>query len=124
MELEWITIDSAKRRGARASEARSRSRRGSGGTAGHHPALVLGPPDTFGQDFPFVIVCPLTTTHRGLALHIEVEPTATTGLDETSYVQCELIRSISRRRLVHRLGAIHAEQSRHVADLVKTLLNY
>jgi mRNA interferase MazF len=90
----------------------------------HRPALVLGPPDTFGQDFPFVIVCPLTTTHRGLALHVEVEPSAATGLDETSYVQCELLRSINRRRLVHRLGAIHPDESRHVADVVRTLLNY
>jgi mRNA-degrading endonuclease toxin of MazEF toxin-antitoxin module len=31
-------------------------------------------------------VCPLTTTRRGLDLHVEVEATADTGLDDTSYV--------------------------------------
>ena len=92
--------------------------------AHHRPALVLGPPDTFGQDFPFVIVCPLTTTYRGLALHVEVEPTDTTGLDDTSYVQCELLRSVNRRRLLHRLGAVDVATSRHVTDIVKTLLNH
>jgi len=95
-----------------------------GEPADHRPALVLGPPDTFGPDFPFVIVTPLTTTRRGLSVHVEVEATQDTGLDDTSYVQCELIRSINRRRLVHRLGAIELATSREVADIVKTLLSY
>ena len=92
--------------------------------AHHRPAVILGPPDTFGADFPFVIVCPLTTTHRGLSLHIEVEPTETNGLDDTSYVQCELLRSINRRRLVHLLGTIEPATSSRIQDIVKTLLNY
>jgi mRNA interferase MazF len=92
--------------------------------AHHRPAVILGPPDTFGPDFPFVIVCPMTTTRRGLALHVEVEPSDTTGLDDTSYVQCELLRSINRRRLVHRLGAIDSETSQRVDSIVRTLLNH
>lgn len=86
------------------------------------PALVLGPPSTFGANFPFVIVCPLTTRRRGLSLHVEVEATADSGLAETSYIQCELIRSVNARRLVHRLGVIDAEASRHVTEIVKALL--
>lgn len=88
------------------------------------PALVLGPPDTFGPDFPFVIVVPLTTTGRGLSLHVEIEPGGETGLDETSYAQCELIRSINRRRLVHRLGQVDSSASLQVTSVVKTLLNH
>jgi mRNA interferase MazF len=95
-----------------------------GEPAHHRPALILGPPESFGPDFPFVIVCPLTTTRRGLSLHIEVEPTETTGLDEVSYVQCELIRSINRRRLVHRLGAVGQATSRDVDTVVRTLLDH
>lgn len=95
-----------------------------GEPAAHRPALVLGPPETFGPDFPFVIVTPLTTTRRRLSIHIEVEPTAQTGLDEVSYVQCELLRSINRRRLVHRLGTIGSDVSPQVSSVVRTLLNY
>ena len=95
-----------------------------GEPASPRPALIIGPPDTFGPQFPYLIVSPLTTRHRGLSLHVEVEQSATTGLDETSYIQCELIRSINRSRLVHRLGAIDAEASRDVATIIKTLLNY
>ncbi|MGD2061452.1 MAG: type II toxin-antitoxin system PemK/MazF family toxin [Acidimicrobiia bacterium] len=95
-----------------------------GEPAAHRSALVLGPPDTFGPGFPFVIVTPLTTTRRGLSLHIELEPTKENGLDETSYIQCELLQSINRRRLVHQLGTIDANTSLRVASVVKTLLNY
>lgn len=85
---------------------------------------MVGPPDTFGADFPFAIVCPLTTVRRGLSLHVEVEPTATTGLDPTSYVQCELLRSVNRRRLVHRLGAIDMGTSRRISEILETLLGH
>jgi mRNA interferase MazF len=95
-----------------------------GEPAHHRPALVIGPPETFGVDFPFVIVCPITTARRGLSIHVEIEPGDLTGLDEVSYVQCELIRSVNRRRLVHRLGAIDIVTSGRVHSTVKTLLNH
>lgn len=95
-----------------------------GEPAHHRPALVLGPPDTFGSDFPFVIVCPLTTTRRGLSIHVEVEARDHTGLSETSYVQCELLRSVNRHRLAHRLGTIDAEARRRTTEIVKALLNH
>lgn len=95
------------------------------GEPGHHrPSVVIGPPDTFGPDFPFVIVCPLTTTRRGLSLHVEVDPDEATGLDHTSYVQCELVRSINRRRLVHHLGAVDISTSNQVERILRTLLGH
>jgi mRNA interferase MazF len=95
-----------------------------GEPAHHRPALVIGPAGMFGADFPFVIVCPITTRRRGLSIHVEVEPGPDSGLDETSYVQCELIRSISRGRLVHRLGTIDVMTSARVQQIVRTLLNH
>ena len=95
-----------------------------GEPAARRPALVLGPPNTFGPDFPFVIVAPLTTARRGLSLHVEIEAGVETGLDESSHIQCELIRSINRRRLVHRLGQIDSETSRRVTSVVRTLLSH
>jgi mRNA interferase MazF len=96
-----------------------------GGEPAHHrPALVVGPPETFGVAFPFVIVCPLTTTVRGLSLHIEVEASAATGLDDVSYVQCELLRSVYRGRLVHRLGDIDTVTSNDVTDVLRILLGH
>ena len=99
-------------------------RRYPGEPAEIRPALVVGPPEAFGPAFPFVVVVPLTATRRGLSLHVEVDSADSTGLDEISYAQCELIRSISRNRLVHRLGAFELETSRRVAEIVRTLLGY
>ena len=78
----------------------------------------------FGLDFRFVLVCPLTTTRRGLDPHVEVEATADTGLDDTSYVHCELLRSINRRRLVNRIGAVDRTISANVHLVVRTLLDH
>jgi mRNA interferase MazF len=95
-----------------------------GEPAMHRPALVIGPPDTFGSGYPFVIVIPLTTTHRALSLHVEVEASVDTGLDKTSYVQCELIRSVNRNRLMHQLGVVDPEVGSQIGTVVKTLLNF
>ncbi|NOX31427.1 MAG: type II toxin-antitoxin system PemK/MazF family toxin [Actinobacteria bacterium] len=95
-----------------------------GEPASLRPALILGPPETFGPVFPFVIVAPLTTSYRNLPLHIEVEPTAQSGLDLVSYVQCELIRSVNRQRLVHCIGAIGLDASNDIRNIIMTLLGY
>ena len=88
------------------------------------PALVLGPPDTFGTTFPLAIVAPLTTTERSLSLHVEVRDTARTGLRHSSYVQCELIRSINKNRFVKRIGTIDFETAHAVHRIVRMLLNH
>jgi len=95
-----------------------------GEPASYRPAVVLGPPEAFGPTFPFVILAPLTTADRGLSLHVEVEPHESTGLHDLSYVQCELIRSVNRRRLVHRIGAVDPDTSHRIAGIVKTLLGH
>jgi mRNA interferase MazF len=91
--------------------------------AHRRPALVLGPSASFGAAMPFVIVCPITTAMRGLSLHVEVEPTTGNGLRETSYVQCELIRSLNVQRLVERVGVIDLATSGQVREVVRTLTN-
>lgn len=71
-----------------------------------------------------MIVAPATTIRRSLSLHVEVEATAGTGLDTASYIQCELVRSINRKRLVYRLGAIGPDTSEQVTTVIQTLLSY
>ncbi len=95
-----------------------------GEPAHQRPALIIGPPDTFGANFPFVILCPITTSRRGLSLHVEVDASEITGLDRTSYVQCELVRSVNRRRLVHRLGAVDLATSEQSTQILRTLLGH
>lgn len=96
-----------------------------GEPAHQRPALVVGPVALFGEgDFPFVFLVPLTTTHRGLSLHVEIDDAPSTGLDAVSYAQCELLRSVRRRRLVHRLGRVDAAASAAVDQVIRTLLGH
>lgn len=94
-----------------------------GEPAMRRPAVVIGPPGTFGPSFPFIIVCPLMSTPRGLSIHVEVAAGPATGLDADSYIQCELIRSVNRSRLIHRMGSVGPEVNHEVATTVRTLLD-
>ena len=92
---------------------------------GHkRPALVVGPTDGFADFLSNVFVVPFTTKHRGLNFHIEVEPGVDSGISEISYAQCEQLRSISKRRLVHPLGVINSESRFQIRRALRMLLNF
>lgn len=95
-----------------------------GEPASRRPAVIVGPARQFTDAVPPIIVCPLTTTKRPLSVHIEVEATPDNGLDETSYVQCELVRAVSPRRLVHRLGTVEAQVIEQVRWVLGALLDF
>ena len=95
-----------------------------GEPAFHRPALIVGPPASFSSGFPLVLVVPLTSTVRGLNLHVEIEPSRENGLSETSAAQCELLRSINRARLLHRMGVLEMVSLQEVDDIVRVLLDH
>ncbi len=95
-----------------------------GEPANRRPAVIVGPSRLFGDGLPFAIVVPLTTKRRGISFHIEIEPDAATGLDIVSYAQCELLRSISIRRLSQTIGRISLSTSKEVETVIKRVLDY
>jgi mRNA interferase MazF len=88
------------------------------------PALVVGPPATFGETFPLVLVAPLTSRGRGLNLHVEVEGTPESGLATTRYIQTEGLRSVSKARLIRRLGRISHAEMHQVRIVLARLLAF
>ncbi len=68
-----------------------------------------------------VIVVPITTAHRGLPSHVEIDPHIS-GLDEVCYAKCEDIKSVSERRLIARLGSAGEEVSFEIARVLRFLL--
>ena len=92
---------------------------------GHkRPALVVGPTDGFADFLSNVFVVPFTTSRRDLNFHVEVEPSVDSGISEISYAQCEQLRSISKRRLVHPLGVINSESRFQIRRALRMLLNF
>lgn len=90
--------------------------------AGRRPAVVVSA-DPLNQGLAgVVVVVPLTTAHRGLPSHVEVEP-GETGLDQISYAKCEDFKSISDQRLVGRLGVAPPEPLFAIGRVLRYLLD-
>ncbi|CAN5662970.1 MAG: type II toxin-antitoxin system PemK/MazF family toxin [Actinomycetota bacterium] len=67
-----------------------------------------------------VVVVPVTTAHRGLPSHVEVEAYIS-GLDEVSYAKCEDVKSISVERLERRFGAVPPEVLARIRQILRYL---
>ena len=89
--------------------------------AGIRPALVVST-DSFNHGpAGLLVVLPLTTTWRGIPLHVPMAPPEG-GVRRQSYAKCEDIRSISTERMVERWGAISADTMALVEDRLRILL--
>lgn len=82
---------------------------------GRRPVVVLSI-DGIGRR-GLAIVVPTTTTDRGLALHLAIEPPEG-GLRERSFAMPEMIRSIATSRLHARWGSVRPTSH---AELVRRL---
>lgn len=85
------------------------------------PALIVSS-DEWNRHASTITVLPLTRTPHELPTRIEIEPDRRNGLDETSYARCEDIRSVSERRLVHRLGSVDAAVMLTIARTLRIFL--
>jgi mRNA interferase MazF len=85
------------------------------------PALVISS-DQWNRHASTLTVVPLTRTKHGLPTRVEIEADQPHGLSETSYACCEGIRSVSERRLVHRLGEVDLATMLHVARTLRMFL--
>ncbi len=72
--------------------------------------------------YPNAIVLTITTKGRKLPFHILVKPSAGNGLAEPSFVKCEQILTISKERLVKRIGRLGSEQLKSVEEAVRLVL--
>ena len=86
---------------------------------GRRRPCVIVSDDTFNHGpAGMVVVVPLTTTGRGVPLHVVVDP-PDGGVRARSFIKCEDIRSISVERLIDHWGAVSDAVMRDVAALVQ-----
>lgn len=88
--------------------------------AGCRPALVISPNRFNSGPAEMVIVVPFTRTDRGIPLHVKVDPPEG-GLREGSFAMCEMIRSVSRSRLIEHWGRLKADTMHAVTVRVRLL---
>ncbi len=89
------------------------------GQATARPVLVLSP-SRFNRG-SMVVAAPLTRTDRGTPIRVRVEPPEG-GLRTTSFVMCEQLRALSRRRLLAPWGAVEPATMRAVGARLRRLL--
>jgi mRNA interferase MazF len=87
------------------------------------PALIVSANPLNEGPAEVVIAVPLTTAHRGLPSHIEIDNHAESGLDEVSYAKCEDVKSISEQRLIARLGTANDQAMYLTARALRFLLD-
>ena len=89
--------------------------------AGQRPALVLSVDPFNHGPAELVVVLPLTSKAKGVPLHVAVSPPEA-GLSLPSFIKCEDVRSVSKGRLLNRLGVVSAPTLSAVEDRIKRLL--
>ncbi len=90
--------------------------------AGTRPALVMSA-DIFNQGFAELLyVIPVTSKAKNIRSHVLIAPPEG-GLNLPSYAMCEAMRSVSKQRLIKRLGVISAKTMEEVEDRLKILLD-
>jgi mRNA interferase MazF len=89
--------------------------------AGTRPGLIVSD-DGFNRGFAdLVILIPITSRARGIRSHVELTPPEG-GLNVSSFAMCEAVRSVSKARLVKRMGVVSAETLKMVEDRLRILL--
>lgn len=91
--------------------------------SGRRPALIVSADPLNEGPAGVVIAVPLTTAHRALPSHVEIDSNSESGLDEVSYAKCEDVKSISEQRLIARLGTANDQAMFQVARALRFLLD-
>src|SRR4030042_142634 len=65
---------------------------------------------------------PVTSAWRRLPSHIEID-NPDSGLDQVSYAKCEDLKSVSDRRLMHRLGVVETGVMAEIERVLRSLLD-
>lgn len=89
--------------------------------AGKRPALVLSVDQFNHGPAELAVILPITSKAKGIPLHVAVTPPEG-GLNQPSFIKCEDVRSVSKERLLNKLGAVTAQTMSTVEDRIKRLL--
>jgi mRNA interferase MazF len=93
--------------------------------AGERPAVIVQT-DAFNSNdnYPNTVVVTVSKSGRDIPTHVKVPQCAENGLWEPlSYIKCEQIMTIDRKRLGRRMGRITDDQLMQIAVAIKRVLS-
>jgi len=86
--------------------------------AGYRPVVIISG-NLLNKYMKIVIICPLTTKIKNYKGNLVLKPTKQNGLDNTSEILVFHVRSVSKNRLVKKIGKIADKE----LELLKLGLN-
>jgi mRNA interferase MazF len=91
---------------------------------GTRPALVMQTDAAnLNPRYPNTIVLAVSTKGKPVPFHIAVKPTVQNGLGELSYIKCEQILTIAKKRLISKTGILETEFLQQVGKAITLVLN-
>ncbi len=90
---------------------------------GFRPVVIISG-NLLNKYLQIVIACPLTTKIKGYKGNIILEPNNQNGLLKKSEVMVFHIRSISKERLVKKIGSITSKQLSEIKQGLRDILRY
>ncbi|NQT77907.1 MAG: type II toxin-antitoxin system PemK/MazF family toxin [Bacteroidetes bacterium] len=90
---------------------------------GHRPVVIISG-DLLNKYLPIVITCPLTTKIKGYKGNLIIEPNDRNGLSQKSEVMVFHIRSISKDRMIKKIGSISRKELGLLKQGLEDILRY
>jgi mRNA interferase MazF len=89
--------------------------------AGVRPALIVSVDLFNAGPAELIVAVPITRTHRAVRWHVRVKPPEG-GLVSESFIQCENVRSVSKKRLKRIRGRASEDTMKQVEDRLRILM--
>lgn len=90
---------------------------------GFGPVVIISG-DLLNANLQIVIACPLTSKIKNYKGNVILDPTETNGLEKQSEIMILHIRSISKSRLVKKIGSISNQQLVALKQGLEDILRY
>ena len=90
---------------------------------GFRPVVIISG-DLLNANLQIVIACPLTSKIKNYKGNVILDPTETNGLEKQSEIMILHIRSISKSRLVEKIGSISNQQLVALKQGLEDILRY
>lgn len=91
---------------------------------GRRPAVIVQTdPANRNPRYPNTIVVAVSTQGREVPTHVTLEPSSGRGLSRRSFAKCEQVLTISKDRLVRRVGRLEESDVARVAAALRIALD-
>ncbi|ADL43318.1 transcriptional modulator of MazE/toxin, MazF [Caldicellulosiruptor obsidiansis OB47] len=89
--------------------------------SGVRPAVIVSVDEFNSCPADLVVVVPITSKNKNIPLHVKIQPKES-RLDRESFAKPEDIRSISKERLVKKIGKLSDGKLKEFEEKIKVLL--